>query len=416
MASIYRRPTSPFWWMKVRGPQGEQLRRSTLLDATDDNRAAAMRMARAVEENSSVVEKPGPHTHDAYVAAVKTLTKLGILSNGDAAALIAGGSLPAAPEQPPRKALTLAAAAAAHPTMIREARDYPDDSARHLRELSEFCDWAGIKYLQELTRDLVSRYVDHMRKNATPWASRTHRLKAVRCAAAMAPEHGLPNVLAGFRLDRREYSEDPACYDAAELRAIIAHLEEKQNWRWLAAVGLMALMGLRPSEARRAIVSDISGDILSVGVRKRKTGPSRRDLPIPEIMRRWLDQAIRGASPDMPVLRSRHRSKARNNRALDQTNLNHHLGVQLGKATGRRLPVKCLRKTFATLALNEWGLEESDVEIFLGRRNPALSDVTSRHYAARRQGEKLRPAAALIDAGIRHKPGTLDAEHSKQTA
>ncbi|MBE7558248.1 site-specific integrase [bacterium] len=245
-----------------------------------------------------------------------------------------------------------------------------------------------------MTLLLVLRYVSHLKAEGYSFYSRRHRLVMVRRATRMAASYGFADPLAGMVVDRSEARAEPEAWTLEELITGLRALVEEKHERALAATALGGLLGLRSSEIFRVRVGDVGAEVVRVGARERKNAASRRDLPIPRVVRPWLEALREGRrSPEAPLLLTRYRRPG----PFTADTFGHWLGPILARVTGRALPPKCLRKTFATWAL-EAGLDEYRVEAWLGHRAGNVAGVTSRHYLAIIRGRKLQELAAQIDA------------------
>ena len=265
--------------------------------------------------------------------------------------------------------LTLYAANKRHPSTRREA---PTEQDRHSRGLDLFQRYCGIRFVDEVTLDLVQDYIESMSRSGFSWDTRRHRLLPIRRACKMGTMAGIPDQLAGLMLDRRETAPVVEVWTLPELLQAVHALDGPAR----AAVALGGFIGLRPSEIERLQPEDRMEDVLQVGARQAKNTASRRALPLPAIMIEWLQLPVNG-----------------------QKSLGTWLKPILAKVTGRELPVKCLRKSFATWAIRS-GIPVHHVEAYLGHKQSGVAEVTGRHYLADMQVEELRPVAARINLAL----------------
>lgn len=315
------------------------------------------------------------------------------------------GGLPVRPER--QAPVDLFEAFGCHPATLRERDQNEPDYRRHVAYLTEFTEWVspgghrGCKFLKDLKIEAVLAYVAHLVADGFAWDSRRHRLIALRRAAAMGPQFGLIDVLNRIKLDRHSGDEDEEvhCLDQQGLARLLLKVEGDP--RALAAIGVQALMGFRPSEVLRLQVGDIklAEGTLCIGRRKRKNSQSRRELPIPGILLEWLKPLCADQSEGAPLIRSEHRGFV--GQAFNHSAFSHWLSPMLGSVSEKCFSVKSLRKTFATVAICEWNIEERHVESFLGHMHSAVASVTNRHYLQKARVRELRPVAEKIDKDFR---------------
>ena len=294
------------------------------------------------------------------------------------------------------KPVTLLEAALSHPSSKRDREVYPVQFRLYESYIDQFSWHTGVWLLKSLTVESVLSWVEKLRTDGFKPATISHRLRYIRRASRMAPSHFLPDVLSGLQLNRNdEYVEDIRVFSEQELAAIIAALEKSEDWRGLCSVGLMGLMGLRPTEVLRLQIADTRDGVLRVGVRKRKNRSSRRDLPMPQSLQSWITLLSQGRDPLEPLVYSGHYGMKGKPWAI--TSLNHYLNPRIEEAAGRRLPCKHFRKTFASLAVGPIGLDVRTVETFLGHSFSLAAPVSTRHYLAKQAVKELLPAARQID-------------------
>lgn len=352
------------------------------LRAAADPAALARERAAACERLSRLLDVPVAHDP----RRVREALALGVLTEPEARRLLGALPPPPAPAFP-----TLEELARQHPATQREKANDPDSYLRHVRELREFVAWSGVRRIDELALPVVLGYIAHLAAEGRSYYGRRHRLTLIRRAARMGVSCGFPDALAGIVLDRAEAPPEPAAWTFEELVAGLRLLRDEGRGRSLAATALGGLMGLRSSEAFRLRVGDV-GEALRVGAHGRKNLASRRDLPIPAVVRPWLEALVSGRSAEAPLLCTHHRGKPG---PFSRATYGHWLGPTLARATGRALPPKCLRKTFATWALDA-GLDERLLEAWLGHRSGLVAAVTARHYLQKVQARRLVEFAEAI--------------------
>jgi integrase len=362
--------------------------------------------------------------------------ELKAISPDQAEALLAGELVPEAVPQEAPKAVTITDCYHLHLSTRRAEKSSQREAVRHLRELHRFLDWAqqqrkgrALTSPGEVTLDLVMDYVDHLKRQGLAWDSRRHCLVAIRRAtnAAAAFGHTLFDPLYKQRIDPRGPDEWPQVevWTWDELRAAIggtytvqrrdrvwgsrkhgrqaSEREERRQLgaRELAVLGLGGFMGLRPSEICAVQAADIEGDILTTG---RKTPASRRWLPIPPTVRGWLQQLVDELDgDDVPLVHAKPVS-ARGGRVPFQANpFATWCRGWLPQVTGRELPPKALRKSFATGLIWD-GIEERLVEAYLGHGPSRLTAVTLRSYLQAARARELWPIAEHVEELITNGP------------
>ncbi|HUV31982.1 MAG TPA: site-specific integrase [Devosiaceae bacterium] len=313
----------------------------------------------------------------------------------DQAATLLGGL-------PPASALdsrpTLEQAHDLHPSTRRALAARSPDYARCVAALERFQRQFGVTYVEDLTLDLVQRWLAYLRGCGYAWDTRRHYLLPVRRACKMAASLGLPDPLAGILLDRRADPPEIPAWTLPQLCQAATAFGADPDPRPLAALAMGGFLGLRPSEICRAqvgdVVSDPAGAVLRIGLRERKNAQSRRDLPLPALVTQWLAPSLDGRSPQAPLVPRPAGS------GWIPESLGKWLQPMLTDAIGERHPVKALRKSFATWMVVA-GIEERHVEAYLGHLASRVAAVTTRHYLAAARAHELRPVAARMDALIR---------------
>lgn len=318
--------------------------------------------------------------------------------------------LTAQPVPPPRavvtERLTLERAALMHPSSGREST--PARRA-HLAYLHAFSARTGILALAELTLPAVQDYLAWMVTSKMPWDTRRHRLMYLRRASRMGATHGLPDVLGGLVLDKQGPRPPLAAWSLPELADGCAVAFEN-NPRARMAVALGGFLGLRSSEIIRVRCGDLrlDGMLPYASARDRvkdaKNEPSRRILPVPPTIIAWMRALAAGRGPDEPLIYAERgwpmspsaaaenpEEARRRRRRFTPEGFAHWLGPKLEAATGRDLPPKALRKSFANWA-TQARLPASHIEQFLGHENTLVASITGRHYLT----DALEVAAKLL--------------------
>lgn len=294
------------------------------------------------------------------------------------------------------KPVSLKDAALSHPSSRRDKETYPTQYRLYCSYLDQFSRSTGAWLLKSLSVESALSWVEELKAKGFKPATISHRLRYIRRASKMAPSNFLPDVLAGIQLNRNhEPEEDIRIYSEEDLCKIVQHFETRQDWRALCAVGIMGLMGLRPTEVIRLEVGDVKDRVLRVGVRQRKNRASRRDLPMPETLQGWIASLSEGRNKTDPLVYSGHHGMK--GKPWYITSLNHYLHPHINEATGTWLPAKHLRKTFASNAVGPIGLNVRTVETFLGHAFSLASPVSTRHYLAKQAVKELEPATKMID-------------------
>jgi integrase len=376
----------------------------------DDQAELAKRYAAACEAACRLLE--GRHTG----ADVRSALALNVITPDQAEALLRGDTAPTRAEA---KAVTLEQAYMAHPSAQRATGR---DLTRYLDALADFQTWAGITTLDRLTLPQVQAYVAHLVKRGDQWDTRRHHLLAIRRAAKMGASFGLPDVIAELRLDTKEPRPVIEAWSLPEIATALVTLQAEQDWRACAAIGLGAIVGLRPSELIRLRCGDLRADnrlpfaLLPGREHDAKNAPSRRLLPIPPTVARWMRRAAQGEDRgrDAPLLqtkRDRHPTRhlhpgaavpAHQRRAFTESTLGHWLGPLLAERTGRALPTKTLRKTFATW-VRRAAIPDEHRELYLGHETELAQSITGKHYTADLHellADQLAPTTERIEAAL----------------
>ncbi len=356
--------------------------------ATDLNTASAW--AQECDRYCRLLEV-APDPHD-----VQHAVRIRAITSEQGAALLNGLPVPAATEH--AKRLSIEEAALRHPST---QRDPLARKVEYLKYLKQFTDFAKVDAVGDVKLDQVQRWIAKMRADKLAPATRRHRLLYVRRATRMASTEGMPDVIGGLRLDVTGAPTVEA-WTLAELQQACRAFLKANNLRALVATALGGFLGLRPSEVFRARCGDFARHELAIGQdgRPAKNAASRRRLPLPATLDRWASDLAKDRPADEPLLVTAGNGGGR---AFRTETFSQWLMPLLRDATGRRLKVKALRKSFATWATRE-GLDRNHVEAFLGHENPFVSAVTGRHYLADILARELRPTAKAIDkrlAGLR---------------
>lgn len=316
---------------------------------------------------------------------------------------------------------TLERAAEAHPATRHEKTQNPADYRKHLKQLAAFTSWTGSQLLASVTLEQVLGWVDQLRADGMSWDTRRHYLLYLRRATQMgASQARLPDVIGGLVLDRK--GQDPQVIESWTLDQIVSAaliLQRSKLWMNVRAPGVIALggcLGLRPSEIARLTVGDLVGDVIRVGVQKRKNRQSRRDLPIPAAVLPWIQRLAlhpkTGAQrpPTAPLVMGKRKGHLSHHALNDwwNTTIRPHL-------PSPHLSIKHLRKTFTDWAIGA-EIRTWDVESNLGHRHSEISSVTGDHYLPAARVAQLRPTAQklsdLIASSIQRTTEALTAANS----
>jgi integrase len=342
---------SPYWWISVylgrdeRGRQKRKWHRLPLrIDETD--KAVADRMAETAHrqlrnwrEHGDPQARQWLIAHDILEADAKRFEP-----------------------EPSSRYPRIAEAIQAHPASVAHAERNPRDYDWHMRHVSELATIANAVTIDQLSREAISSWLATMA--ARGYGHNTRRLLLAtlrRCSGALF-DHGLHDPFRGPQL-------------------LLMRLES--NPRAHAAVALGALSGLRPSEIARLRPEQIAGEFFDVG---EKNQASVRTLPIPPLAKESV-QALRSDPFAYP-----HEEEER---------LRKWLARQMRSAGVRRiLPPKALRKSFATIAAWEVGVETRWIEAMMGHSLTGLGDIANRHYLAMVTVRQLQPVADQISAAV----------------
>lgn len=325
-------------------------------------------------------------------------TKTGNIRHALDMAADLGDAFEAGVDRPELVALgpTVLEAFLSHPATKHEMKRYLGDHRRHEEAVKDFCRFGRSDLLRELSVDSVTDWVADLANRGLAFDTRRHCLIPLRRASAMAPGFGFNDVLGDMRLDRHTEALEVRAPELEQVRDLISWARRNEEPRWAVAVGLLALMGLRPSEAIRLKVQDYKNGLLRVGSSAAKNETSRRVLPVPKIMADLLEPLTESRDADELLLGMTGTSE---NSAFSA--FSRGVGVVLEKAGLNDFPCKSLRKAFASICLNELGLAPELVEGWLGHKHPGVLAVTRRHYLKRIDAENLRPLAAAIDGAMK---------------
>jgi integrase len=322
--------------------------------------------------------------------AIERARELGVITAAQARAFAGGIPIEApAPKEP-----TILEAARAHPSTGRERDKDLRQAIRHENLVKEFTAFTGVALLRDLTLESVMRWIAEMRRREWGWDMRRHALLWIRRAGKLAPQWGLGDPLAGMVLDCAPASRPRiAVHGLDALVSATYAFQEAGTPRPMAILVLGGFLGLRPSEIYRAQVGDVQGGILSIGLRERKTHSSFRALPLPGVVAEWLAPFLEGRAPEEPIL-----THAKGGAYFEDT-LGHAWRRMRAPLDG---PVAQLRKSFITWAYRSAKVSIDDIDTWTGHAPARASAVTIRHYLSDATADQLRPAAAALDAAIRH--------------
>lgn len=334
---------------------------------------------------------------------VSEALRLGAITEAQSQALLDGNP---APESRGRKGSpTLEQAALAHPSSKRQPAA---ERLKYLAFLGQFQAHAGVQYVREVTLTHVQDWIAHLVAEEDSWDTRRHRLLYVRRATRMgAAIYGLPDPLAGFRLDQKGRRAAPPVNTIDELATAIARLqhrlahvaelpeaerdrERSRCTRALAAIGLGAFCGLGPTETFRPLISALAGDCITTGS---KNDSRPRTLPIPATVLRWVKDLARGRPATQPLFLNDR------GEPFNEETWSKWFARMLPEVFDKPLQPKALRKSFATWTARA-GIDVQHVEAYLGHDSALVAKVTSRHYLGDWLVLQLRPTAAKIDAQL----------------
>lgn len=284
-----------------------------------------------------------------------------------------------------------------HPSAKREAQNNPSDYRRHVRELGEFIEWSGVDRVENVRLSLVLAWVEEMRRRGLSWHGRRHRLLYLRWACFWAAEYGIGDALGRVPLDKEEERAEIDAWSPRELIAAAKRFRADADWRALAALGLGGFAGLRSSEIIRARCGDLAEGSIRVGRRERKTPASRRILPLPATAAGWIAEAIQGRPDDAPIIVPVTGHGRLKLAGFSPATFSAWLIPRLAEATGRRLPAKCLRKSFASM-IAERGAGKREVDGYLGH---GPRDTAGHHYLLKIRERQLRPVADDLEEMLR---------------
>ncbi len=387
MASAFQRSSRPHWYAKIRGlhqvdPKHTVMRvpASRIRNPKTAKQDAAA-FADECERYCRILEGSFDQADVAHAG------RLGAISSDQGDALRRGLAVPARGKQ--TDTLTIRAAALSHPS---SARDATGKQLEYLRYLDQFMALAGVSELHLVTIDQVLDWIKAMRKQGLSWDTRRHHLLYLRRAFVMGRRKNIPDQLAGLKLDHR--GDDRPVVRTWSLDRLVREILTTSDLRRRAVLVMGGLLGMRPSEIVRADIPDLVGDLLAVGVRLRKNDPSRRTLPVPPTALAWITPAI-GKRKTGALIQSLGRRYIPEHISIGALN---QMMASLLREIDDPIATKDLRKTFATWA--EELIPAADLERYLGHATALHAPVTDRHYLARHQAEKLRPAAAILEAAI----------------
>lgn len=394
MASAIRRPAGwqlSFRWIHQLGG-GRRLKYLPDTTITLDKRAADT-LARNIDDACRALEIP-PLDH----AALQRLDRWQILTPEEHHALTA--ALPLAQRRDDPRDIPILDAFHSHLATQREQITQPSDYQRHRAAIVQFTTDTGIHRVRDITLPSLTAWIATLRDAGDQWDTRRHRLIGIRRACAVAPSHGLPDILNGVKIDRKPPTRAPIrAFTWNDLVALLQAAHDDTP-AWL-AITLMGCCGLRPSELTRLTCADAAGGILRIGVTQRKNATSRRDIPLPQIIADRINPLVRrspqgegGSSAEAPLL------PGPGGNHLDRWQLADLIRPHVA-AIGSDLTPKTLRKTFASLGYRVWKIDRHDLEAYMGHRATGVADITADHYLSDYLVEELRPTADRINAVLR---------------
>ncbi len=341
---------------------------------------------------------------DPAAVDVQKALKFGAINAAEATALL--NDLPPPPDS--AKLVTIEQAFFSHPS---SKNDTGRSRSRYVDAMIAYTAWAKSYALHDLTLDLFTRYRDHLVKQGYAWDSRRHLMLPLRRASRMAAARfGMPDVLSGLRLDKPDRRPMAEAWTIDELRAALPSLD----LRGKVAVGLGGFVGMRPSETIRIRCGDLRKDgrlpygILPGRAKDAKNHASRRLLPIPETLAEWMRDLGDGRPATAPLLVTSPGNQPKEGgpnlgaKAFTGETFNQWLAPMLSKATGRALPVKCLRKVFATWTRRE-KIDPEHREVYLGHETDLAQSVTGQHYVADLYevlADELDPTSEKLEARL----------------
>lgn len=343
---------------------------------------------------------------DPAAVDVQKALKLGAINEAQATALL--NDLPPPPSS--GAAVTIEAAFFSHPSSQRETGR---ERERYIEYVGRYTKWSGSNKLHDLTLDSFTRYRDSLIKQGYSWDYRRHLLLPLRRVSKMAAARfGMPDVLGSLRLDKPERRSVVEAWTLEELGpGLVA-----EDLRLRVSIGLGAFVGLRLSEVIRIRCDDLRKDgRLPIGLLpgregEAKNASSRRLLPMPRTLAGWMRELAEGRKPDATLLETnpgniRLDGKANSRRQpFTQTTYTQWLGPLLAELTGKDLPAKSLRKTFATWTRRA-GLHQEHREIYLGHETELAQSITGQRYISdlyELLADEMKPTTAWIEQQL-HK-------------
>lgn len=304
---------------------------------------------------------------------------------------------------------TVLAAALMHPASLREGSA---DQERHTEAVAGFCRWAGIERVEDLTIDLVTSYLAHLRAQGYSYDGRRHALLWLRRASKMAAAVGLPDPLSRLALDRRDARQAIQAWSLPQLRQAIAVLGAHPDQRLRAVLLLGAFAGMRDSEIIRRQVRDLQGERLDIATdpaRKAKNEASRRMIPLAPAIVEALGPIVAGRAPEAPLIAT---TSARSHRSALRGFFNPESFAKwfsrgLWPAedarppawidTGLpRLPPKTMRKSFLSWMARAKA-NRDHLERYTGHTLSGVAVVTARHYLVDYAATELEDIAELVE-------------------
>lgn len=363
MAFGYRRADSPVWWVRYKGVADPETGvRRNVAEACPpqvDSKEIADEYAEMRELQAKLEGRTPREAPSLAVRAIVASTHVTVMD-----------------------------AARKHPATQREIGEGIRTVRQHEQGVKEFTRVTGVKLLSELSMDAVMEYIRVLRIRGKTYWTRSHSIKWIKRAAAMAPSYGMIDPLGQIRLDRdtRPAGSEIQAYSLEEIATRLDAALGSDDPRIPAVIALGATCGLRPSELCRLRREDVNLVDATLQIATGKNSTSVRLLPIAP----FVVEIIRPLFERKRIAPLITNGKA-GERPIDIYKLSKLVGPVLGA------PTKILRKTFCTVGALELGLDDRLVEAYMGHAISGFSGVTRKHYLARGRTVLLRPVAETFD-------------------